>query len=272
MGRTRGRLVLVAVLASGCREDASCSPSRSQSFEVEPSLTMTSPPIKIPHRFLSPPEARFLSGAAHQMKIKHEERGAFPDTWRALFDRGEDWKHSHFGSTVDGFSAPDSDGWTPRFSAAEHRFVITEASRSTFRIEAVDRRHRVTWFIDHTDASPTQLLPVYCTRENWGDGPEPVRFLGYAAAELAYHAVPFPTSWADISRLHWSNEDHLRDDAATKPPQESGRRWRPTGSDYTYELTTTRDARTFVIRSHNHRGLTNYVATHAAPEPIPIEP
>jgi len=269
---TRWCLVALAMMAPGCTGDGSCTPSRSTQLEADPSPTMTSPALRRPHRFLDPPEARFLAGAADQMRRKHEELAVFPNTWRTLFDCGEDWRHAYFGATADGFSAPDSEQWTPRVSAAGHRFVIMEASASTFRIEAVDRRNRVTWFIDQTDAAPTQLLPVYCERERSGEGPEPVRFLRYAASELQTHVSPFPTSWADITRLHWSNKGHLRDDVATKPSPAAGRRWQPNGSDYTYELTTNRGARTFMVRSHNQRGLPNYAATHAAPEPVPIEP
>jgi hypothetical protein len=160
-----------------------------------------------------------------------------------------------------------------------HRFVIAAADETSFRLEAVDYRGRVTFRITESDEDAKRLLPVFCVWEKRPQEQEPAAFFQRARRRLRwFHEVP--KTWSDLG-IHWSREDHFRQvynfdgtrgrDPRALPKPEDGNRWRPRGSKYTYELSAVDDdPETYIIRTYNTAGLPNYIVVGSDGDPQEI--
>ena len=215
----------------------------------------------------------FLRFAADEMEARHRELGRYPGVWELVV--GPDWgwwMDRRRGERERYGPAPDQGtSWRPENRYVRHDFVIVHADASSFRVDAVDDHGRRTWTVDERGA-PEQLLPMYCHWEELPAEDQPGVFFLRAERQLwrGRRVGRLPKTWGEMTRMHWSNKEHFRDDDAAKPPAVAGTLWRPPGSPYTYELRVTGDE--YVMRSHNDQGLPNYMLASGMSEPVSVAP
>ena len=221
-----------------------------------------------------PEPVLFLQLAARAMADYHAAHGTYPSQWWQL---GMTFRNGPYRITDPGIRPTKQDGslWRPpdcRFS-----YRIVKAGKDSFLIEALNDQGVAEYAMRPGLDTPQKLIEGpedrLCKRERPQGKiiPEAAMFLNAAAeAFAAYHRAhgTYPGSW-DTLDFHWALTPHQATDLDVRPPKDCGKRWKPQGANYMYEIVRS-NPQEYVIRSTNDQNLEDYRIASGDRSPAPI--
>ena len=221
-----------------------------------------------------PEPVLFLQLAAKAMADYHAAHGSYPRQWWRL---EMTFRNGPYRSTDPDIrpTKEHGDRWRPKDCRFTYRIV--HAEQDGYLIEAVNDQGLAEYAMRPGLDTPEKLIERpedrLCKRERPGGKiiPEAAMFLNAAAEAFAeYHRAhgSYPGSW-DTLDFHWALTPHQATDPEVRPPKGCGRRWKPRGAGYTYEIVRS-DARGYEIRSTNDQSLQDYRITSEDRSPTPI--